>query len=272
MSEIESNSKIMRTSNAEAALTWNAVLEFQVAAYFPYELSFYFQWPEWQAASCVLDAGCGNGYFLSQLVRYFSDKSFTGIDISRQLIDAARTNEVLRDVELIQTDLLTLDSKRKFDIVLLRLIVQHLDGLDRLFDQLDRLVAPRGQVLIVEPEPRLFFNYPRLPKFEQLLVSYAGFTARAKLNRSSLDDLSTGLARFRNWSISQDKTYVAPVLGPFKNTPLMQTLSLWIDLFERTQGFDFPISDVRREVADWSQQSETFSQVGIRFIVLTRKA
>lgn len=261
---------ILRTTDPVAELRWDSLLELQVAAYFPYELSFYAGWPEWLHATNVLDTGCGNGYFLSKLRSFFPEKHYTGLDFSEELITAARQNTDLKNIDLFHGDFFTFASPRPFDVVIMRLILQHMSSLDLIFQQLGKLLKIGGSVVIVEPDTASFLNYPRTPVFEKLLATYAEATARGKFNRASLPNLASDLDGFGGWALRQDKTYIAPVIGPFGNTPVMQMFFLWIDLFEQTPGLDFPFDDARNELNKWGQIETAFSQVGVRIVQVER--
>jgi len=262
----EPDNPILNTTDAVAELRWDALLELQVAAYFPYELSFFAGCDGWLKASHVLDAGCGNGYFLSKLRSYFPDKHFTGLDVSAGLVAAARQNARLHGIEVAHSDFFTYVPTQSFDFVIMRLIVQHMSNLEQIFRQLEKIVKVGGSVVIVEPDTQSFLNYPRTPVFERLLATYAQATAQSNLNRASLPNLALDVERIEGWEICEDKTFIAPSVGPFANSTVMQIFSLWIDLFERTPGLEFPFDEARDELRAWGQNETAFSQVGIRIV------
>jgi SAM-dependent methyltransferase len=261
---------LLSTSDAASELRWNALLELQVAAYLPYEMSFYLTWPTWHQATTVLDAGCGNGHFLSRLRKFFPSKSYTGLDLSQELVAAASENKDLKGVEIVHGDFFAYSPKVQYDIVIMRLIVQHMAGFEQIFNQLNSLVRPGGSVIILEPDTRSFMNFPRTPNFEKLLVAYNDVMAKGRLNRAVLGNLATELNSVGGWQLRQDQTLIAPAVGPFAGKPLMQIFSLWIDLFERSPGLEFAFDDVRAELSAWAENETTFSQVGVRIVEVQR--
>ncbi len=263
-------SVIVETRDPAAALRWNALLELQVAAYLPYEISHLLGSQVWAKAARVLDAGCGNGYFLSRLRQFFPEKDYTGLDISSELVEAARDNSGLHGVRIVHQDFFEFESD-PYDVVIMRLIVQHMAGLDRILERLNRLVTKGGTVFIVEPDPSVFLNYPRTPLFEKLLQDYVERTNSAGLNRGRLANLFSNIEEEGCWRLRGDTTVVAPSIGPFENSSLAQIFSLWIDLFERVPGLNVSFASVRKEIDCWSSQNFAFNQIGIRFIELERR-
>lgn len=72
----------------------------------------------------VLEVGCGFGRVGSHVLARNPGVSYTGLDVSPDLIDGAR--RVLPDVELICADLATWDTDRQWDLVLSVSVLGHL--------------------------------------------------------------------------------------------------------------------------------------------------
>lgn len=262
---------LLSTRDPIAELNWSMLLELQVATYLPFELHFFFNWLGWHKAKRVLDAGCGNGYFLSQLRRYFPEKSYTGLDLSEEHVASARLSRELADVEFVHCDFLGYRPSQLYDVVLMRLIVQHMSGFDKIFEQLERTVRKGGSVVIIEPEPNLFLNYPETPIFENLLAAYAKSTKANNLNRANLSQMGEAIShRHKEWVIVQDRVIVAPSLGPFHASPLVQIFTLWIDIIERSRALSFDFSAAREEIRKWSNLEVSYSQIGVQLIEVVR--
>jgi trans-aconitate methyltransferase len=261
---------LLATETAIAALQWDSLLELQVATFLPYELHFLLSSASWEKARSVLDAGCGNGYYLAHLKRYFPDKALTGIDMSPELIAAARANPALSGASLHNVDITAFQPATPFEIVLLRLVVQHMQGFEPLFTALRRLVAPGGSVVIIEPEPSLFLNFPRTRRFEELLKAYAEETGKMQKNRAALHDLETVVGSLPGWRLNRNEVLMAPQVGPFASRPLMHIFTLWIDIFERSGALAFDFDGVRAELEEWSRRETAYSQLGLRFAEVAR--
>ena len=92
----------------------------------------------------VLDAGCGNGYYLARLRSFFPAKDYAGIDISRELVDLARQ---YAGIDFALCDFFALPPRRSHDVILMRFIVQHLKDFGMLLDQAARLLRPGGLLM-----------------------------------------------------------------------------------------------------------------------------
>jgi 2-polyprenyl-3-methyl-5-hydroxy-6-metoxy-1,4-benzoquinol methylase len=263
-------SKLLSTVDPLAQLQWSNLLELQVAQFFPYELQYLLKSKSWRDARRVLDAGCGNGAFLSRLKRYFPDKSYTGLDLQPEYLAAASGSEHLKGIEFVCQDFFAFEPGRPFDVVIMRLIVQHMTGTERIFAKLAALLNPGGSALIIEPDTTAFLNYPPTPKFEALLGAYTAATVKADLNRGHLASLDQVLAQQKGWTVVEVVSLLAPRLGPFSSAPLAQIFSLWIDIFERSKAVECDFDAIRAELDEWSERPDSYNQVGVKIIELRR--
>lgn len=74
--------------------------------------------------SSVLEVGCGFGRVGRAIMKHYPDVAYTGIDVSPDLIEAARKR--LPDAELIVADLATWESDRQWDVVVSVSVLGHL--------------------------------------------------------------------------------------------------------------------------------------------------
>ncbi|TVQ44136.1 MAG: class I SAM-dependent methyltransferase [Saprospirales bacterium] len=68
----------------------------------------------------ILEVGCGTGANLIQLAKKFPASTFTGIDLSTEMLDKAAGKKNIQQfkVELIRENYLHFDSPKKYDIIL----------------------------------------------------------------------------------------------------------------------------------------------------------
>ncbi|MFX0069024.1 MAG: class I SAM-dependent DNA methyltransferase [Candidatus Hodarchaeota archaeon] len=97
----------------------------------------------------LLDVACGTGKHLEYLK---GDFSCTGIDISKEMLNVARSN--VKGVRFIQADMVTLDLDRNFDVVIsLFSSIGHVKTYENLRKTIDNIAnhLKTGGVAIIEP-------------------------------------------------------------------------------------------------------------------------
>ncbi|VAX09100.1 Ribosomal RNA large subunit methyltransferase A [hydrothermal vent metagenome] len=104
---------------------------------------------EGKAISCVLDAGCGEGYYLDYVLNYLKNKddavdvSFLGLDISKQaIIEAAKRNKQIS--WLVGTNRQPPLEPNSVDIILCVFGFQSFEGFNKI-------LKPGGKIILVEP-------------------------------------------------------------------------------------------------------------------------
>jgi SAM-dependent methyltransferase len=101
----------------------------------------------WVAGKEVLDAGCGVGYG-TRLLAEHDPVRLVGVDISAE----ALTHGPADSAELVQADLRELPfSADSFDLVVCFEVIEHVEGHDRVLDELRRVLRPGGTLLISSP-------------------------------------------------------------------------------------------------------------------------
>jgi len=75
----------------------------------------------------VLEVGCGTGVYPIKLKELFSDKEYTGTDISETAIKQCKQNS---SFEFIAGDFLKLNFTKKFDLVFSHAVVDHVYDMD----------------------------------------------------------------------------------------------------------------------------------------------
>lgn len=267
-SSTSGTSRLLSTEDPASQIQWSNLLELQIAQFFPYELHFLLGSKRWATRNRVLDAGCGSGRYIAELRRFFPEKTYAGLDISKEHIAAAQEDDSLRGIDFVCGDFFAYEPSFRFDAVLMRLIVQHMKGLTDIFEKLDKLISSDGSVYIIEPAPALFRNFPPTPLFEKLLYDYTAATAKTKINRAQLTTLEQGLAQIPGWIVADKATLTAPQVGPFEATALSQIFRLWIDIFERSQVVECDFEIVRRELDTWAANPATYNQIGLAIFEL----
>jgi 2-polyprenyl-3-methyl-5-hydroxy-6-metoxy-1,4-benzoquinol methylase len=110
------------------------------------------RWP----ARRILEVGCGDGTFASELLRRYADADYVGIDIGPEpgrLFDGDRDRARFSSVS---TGALLAEGGEAFDLVLLVDVLHHVPvpGRAALVDDLRRLTRPGGHYVVKDWEPR----------------------------------------------------------------------------------------------------------------------
>lgn len=100
----------------------------------------------------ILDLGCGNGHSTLKLMEAIPCERVTGVDISEHSLKLGRENLPLDRVELVQADVHRLPfPDGSFDLVTSHAMVEHLVDADKALEEMDRVLAPGGTLVISAP-------------------------------------------------------------------------------------------------------------------------
>ena len=101
----------------------------------------------------LLDCGCGPGEITSALLRSGRFTSATVVDVSTQMLEAARAlipqENSQVPVEFVQSDILELsaDLVGTFDLIVCLGVLAHVGRIDELLDRLKTMLRPGGSIL-----------------------------------------------------------------------------------------------------------------------------
>ncbi|MCF7971932.1 MAG: class I SAM-dependent methyltransferase [Methylococcaceae bacterium] len=106
----------------------------------------------------ILDLGCGPATQLAQLAEFLPDTSFTGIDLSEEMISDAKqyvSKKNLQNVDFILGDITKLQmlDAQSFDGVISTMALHHLpsyDDLHRCFEEIKRVLKPGGVLYLTD--------------------------------------------------------------------------------------------------------------------------
>jgi len=103
-----------------------------------------------EGALRILDVGCGNGAAVTRYLGNRGDKVL-GIDTHRPSIDWARAHYGSPDLEFEVTPAESLPTGKRFDVITLADILEHVEGPDRLLTACAQRLLPEGRVLVTIP-------------------------------------------------------------------------------------------------------------------------
>ena len=106
-----------------------------------------------------------------------------------------------------------------------------------------------------------------MPRFDAMISAYVGAASRrGGAMRAQLDQLVQIAGNTPGWTVVREAPIRAPFLGPFEGTKVARLYQGWVDICERTGGFEHPFDDVRSELSSWARESSSFSRLGGRVL------
>jgi SAM-dependent methyltransferase len=100
-----------------------------------------------------LSIGCGEGHLEREMMRLGACESLVAVDISSDRIERARAGtptDLQRPIEFVCANLETWEPQEKFDLVIAKGALHHMDGLERLFDMIETVLADDGVLYVDE--------------------------------------------------------------------------------------------------------------------------
>ena len=95
----------------------------------------------------ILDLGCGGGLICESLCRLGAN--VTGVDFVTKNIEIARQHALKSNLEIeyYKQDLSSLDLKKKYDVILLLEVIEHLDNWKQIITKSIKYLKPRGRII-----------------------------------------------------------------------------------------------------------------------------
>lgn len=105
----------------------------------------------------LLDIACGQGFF----TRKFADAGAeaVGTDISKELINQARTRSPKIQFHVAPADKLSFAEDNSFDVVTIVFAIQNIQNIQDVFAEVRRILSPKGRMVLVMNHPAF-----RIPK------------------------------------------------------------------------------------------------------------
>jgi 2-polyprenyl-3-methyl-5-hydroxy-6-metoxy-1,4-benzoquinol methylase len=132
----------------------------------------------------LLDAGCGDGYWLARLSN-IDDLDLTGADFNPVRVERAR--QVVPQAHILHRDLANLKTEEPFDIILLNQVVEHVKDDDGLLHAMREMLRPGGTLILGTPnEGSALQRWSRLRKGTSFQTDHVHFYAETQIRRKIL--------------------------------------------------------------------------------------
>ncbi len=160
----------------------------------------------------VLDIACGAGYGSAMLAEAGA-KSVTGVDISPEAVNFAATSYVHDNLVYRAGSIYDYGAEKPFDIITSFETIEHVDDYLLALDNLKRLLAPQGRLIISSPN-RLITS----PHCKSMDEPPGGFHTR----EFTIEELRTAMES-RGWHVSGNNIY-GQRLQPYPPTRLLRKI------------------------------------------------
>jgi SAM-dependent methyltransferase len=242
---------------------WLDLLRCQAELTLPLELPYYHSCADWSAASAVLDLGTGPGYYLRRLAELFPEKSYLGIDIEEDYIEAARDGAP-DQARFMVSDLFKFVGQ--YPVVMARLVAQHLPSLDAFLNKVSDLLTPGGCFLSVEPEDSLRLYYPPLPKISGMFRDFKQ-VQRDKGHDRDAGGIIAGLAPSCGMRLERLVEVIVPSSLPNYKGLFVCFHKLIFDLFSGPFGMSLERAALEEEITSWAEDPRSYAQLGVYFAI-----
>jgi 2-polyprenyl-6-hydroxyphenyl methylase/3-demethylubiquinone-9 3-methyltransferase len=117
----------------------------------------------------ILDLGCGGGLTCEPLARLKAN--VTGIDFVKDNIKIAKEHALKSNLNIkyIHSDLESLNIKKKYDLILMLEIIEHLDNWEHHISQIKKNLKPNGTIIFSSINKTLLSKYFAIYIAENLL-------------------------------------------------------------------------------------------------------
>lgn len=259
-----------KTSFKEKRFTklWDETLKAQVDAMFALELPLYYGTSAWHNAKCVLDIGCGNGYYLHQLSSKFNNKKYVGIDDSPPLIDVATRRYKRTGIAFHCADIF--EHEGQYDFIVARAVVQYLPSLNDFVDKLTQLISPGGAVLIIERDDESpYFFWPDISKLVTLYNSlHVAQDEQKKMSEKMCSQLIQVIKSNHFFGHVTDNRITVPSSIAGNLDKIKKMHDLLIELAHITGGKSSSNIDlIRDEWKQWCRLDHTYADIRLRAII-----
>jgi 2-polyprenyl-3-methyl-5-hydroxy-6-metoxy-1,4-benzoquinol methylase len=118
---------------------------------------FKFKWPSikkyipLEEKVKILDYGCGKGFILKCVSQLNPSAHTTGVDISQEAINYARKTYKDKQFLTIQADNKLPIKNETYDFILCLDVIEHINDVRLILSEFNRLLKPRGKLLISTP-------------------------------------------------------------------------------------------------------------------------
>ncbi len=262
---------IEELKTTDGALLWEGLLANQSHLYLESDLKFFFNQPAWQVAGNVLELGCGNGAFLSKLANYFPEKKYLGVEIDEKNLGIAKARcKDQPSISFLQSDIWKFAPDKKYDIIVLRFVLQHLKDNERLLPFLKSMLSDNGCIFVVDAFDQMFLSRPAIPSFRSILDQIKKFQDSHNQKRNASFELLEIGDRFGYKVVRSDQT-PCPIFREADRKAITELIVQVYEVLRRLMQGTLDEDLLATELATWFTSPYCYLQLGLHQLVLGKK-
>lgn len=190
----------------------------------------------------VLDIGCGGGKFLLKTAELFRKNNFTGLDISSDMFQSAKTEAEKQglNIHFSVGDVQTLPfENQSFDRLIAMHMLYHVPSIDRALEEMARVVKEKGKVIITTNSLK---SKPTLRELKRKISGLINSEYPDATTRFNFEEGRKTIARY----FKGVKSF------SFESTLLLTNSRPYVDYFDSTRKLWFPYPEDK----DWTKALE----------------
>lgn len=124
----------------------------------------------------IMEIGSGPGFYIKKLADRFPDATFVSLEYDKDFSNYQHElfqGELADRVEIINGDILTITDLGEFDLVVSRMVLEHLPEPEKVFNKMSSFVKVGGRFMLLDND---FSNhlrtYPRVDELDDLYRAY----------------------------------------------------------------------------------------------------
>lgn len=260
-----------RIKSAPLGQVWETLLNVQSRFILNEDLKFFFNDRDWLNAETVLDLGCGPGDLIALLNNYFPKKIYTGVDLSDRYVRTATLRfSDDKNISVLLKDIHEYSPERKFDYIILRLVIQHLPDPGNILMRLGTLLSPNGRILIMDSIDSLKLTIPSVPTLVDMYRQLQALQHGSLGSRNALLDIEANPGKHGFEVVISDKG-ASPAIRIEDQKLLMEQYLLASEVVKRRFGVVIDQTKLLHDLFAWVNHPYSYAQVALARLLIKKK-
>ncbi len=244
---------------------WRACLELQFQMTKVTELGFLYGSQNFLESESVLEIGFGDdGYVIGHLAPYFP-KHHVNVSLPTSILLAGK--EKTKDVLALISNQLAQNKRKKFDYLILRLVIQHVSQLGLLVKGLSDYLNPGGRLLIIDSyDPYLKWS-PMIPNLDRLIQTLAQIQLQSGGERSGVEKLHRKASLYK-FTPEINQAIAVKINNKVDARNFYVLFLLMSEIIGRALQGKINQIKLISEMNNWINHPDVFGQLGMHFLQL----